>query len=92
MQQFGSAVCCLLAYSESSSSCCAETFTGDDVDGEGVGVFLLVDANKEAAWASICCFGKSCDGHSKCTQWKIYEQKLRMKINNTNVRNILNWN
>lgn len=30
-----------------------------------------VEVNAACACASICCFGKSCDGHSKWTQWNI---------------------
>ena len=46
-------------------------------------VFGLDDGNRsaiEAACASICCFGKSCDGHSKCTQWKIYGKYSKNRL------------
>lgn len=41
-----------------------------------------VEANAACAWASISCFGKSCDGHSKWTQWNIcfYLRKRREEI------------
>lgn len=69
LQQFFmfSVLCC---YSESMSK-----IVGGIGDVGVVGVFLLVDASTEAACASICCFGKSWDGHSKCTQWKIWIEK-----------------
>lgn len=39
-----------------------QDFTDNESDGDDDGVFLLGDAGL------IGCFGKSCDGHSKCTQ------------------------
>lgn len=77
-------------YSESGSSSSSWTSASvicesDKVVG-GVEGFLLADvADVEAlttcACASICCFGKSCDGHSKCTQWKICEFIYKEKNN-----------
>lgn len=41
----------------------------DDEDDDIVGLLLAVDF--AVICASIACFDKSCDGHSKWTQWKI---------------------
>lgn len=91
--------------SESGSSWTSESVICDSVkggDGVGVDVFLLVDgvdveANAACACASISCFGKSCDGHSKWTQWKIYfyfkkESKENIKIREKRIKIILCWN
>lgn len=59
-------MCVCVIYSESMSTYCIDCLTGD-VEGDDAmeGGILLADAVAEATCASICCFGKSCDGHSK---------------------------
>lgn len=61
--------CCYPDYSSKfklksifSAKICDEDEEGD---ADTVGLLSLVDAKTAEACASICCFGKSCDGHSK---------------------------
>lgn len=63
----------IASHSESKSSFISGSRIGDieidehgDDGGDGIcRLFDDTDAIAEAACASICCFGKSCDGHSK---------------------------
>lgn len=74
----------IAVYSESECSFHSGIFIGDieidehcddgDDGGDEIAEHFDIDAAK-AACASICCFGKSCDGHSKWTQWKIYRRR-----------------
>lgn len=86
----------VIVYSESGSSSTSSSVICDSDD--GVGCFLLLDVsevdgfvvddaedNAACTCASICCLGKSCDGHSKWTQWKIY--KMSNENENFNVWN-----